>query len=83
MTLTEIAELSQTLSSVAIFTSLVFVGIQIHHNTKATRAASHDAVSNALNKINLFWARSGEAARIWMKGIQDRGSLTREERWRF
>jgi hypothetical protein len=83
MTLSEISEISQTVGSAAIVASLVFVGVQIRHNTKATQAASHDAVSKALNRINLLWARDGEAARIWLAGMQDRRALTPEERWRF
>jgi hypothetical protein len=83
MTLAEISEISQTLGSTAVVASLIFVGIQIRLNTKATQAASHHAISKALNGINLLWARNGEVTRIWLSGIQDRGALTPEQRWRF
>jgi len=46
----------------------------------ATRAASHHAVSEALNQINLLWARNKEVARIWLAGLSDRRALTPEER---
>jgi hypothetical protein len=81
--LTEISEISQTLGSGAVVASLVFVGFQIRQNTKATRAASHHAVSEALNRLNMLWARNGEVTRIWLSGMSDRRTLTPEERWRF
>jgi len=83
MTLADISQVSQTIGSAAVVASLIFVGVQIHQNTKATRAASHHAVSEALNRVNLLWARNGGAARIWLSGISDRRALTPEDRWRF
>ncbi|GAN76307.1 hypothetical protein [Acidisphaera rubrifaciens] len=83
MTLAELSQLSQAAGSAAVVASLIFIGIQIHQSTKSARAASHHAVSEALNRINLLWARDGEVARIWLLGMGDRGALTQEERWRF
>ena len=83
MTLADISQISQTLGSAAVVASLLFVGFQIRQNTIATRAASHHAVSEALNQINLLWARNKEVARIWLAGLSDRRALTPEERWRF
>jgi len=83
MALTEISQISQMLGSAAVVASLIFVGFQIRHNTKATRAASHHAVSEALNRVNLLWARNSEVTRIWLSGMSDRRALTPEERWRF
>ncbi len=83
MTLADVSQISQTIGSAGVVASLIFVGVQLHQNTKATRAASHHAVSEALNQVNLLWARNGEVSRIWLLGISDRAALTPEERWRF
>jgi hypothetical protein len=83
MTLSEISQISQTIGSAAVFASLIFVGVQIRQNTKTTQAASHHAVSEALNRVNLLWARDSEVARIWLLGMSDRRAMTREEQWRF
>lgn len=83
MTLAEISDISQTLGSVALVVSLIFVGIQIRQNTTATQATSHHAISEALNRINLVWARDGDVTKLWLSGMQDRRALTAEERWRF
>lgn len=76
MTLADVSQISQTIGSAAVVASLIFVGVQLHQNTKATRAASHHAVSEALNQVNLLWARNGEVSRIWLLGISDRAALT-------
>jgi hypothetical protein len=81
--LTEVSEIAQTLGSAAVVASLIFVGFQIRQNTKATRAASHHAVSEALNRINILWARNEDVTRIWLSGISNRQALTPQERWRF
>ena len=83
MNLADISQISQTLGSASIVASLLFVGFQIRQNTIATRAASHHAVSEALNQVNLLWARNKEVATIWLAGLSDRRALTPEERWRF
>lgn len=83
MNLAEISQIAQSLGSAAVVASLIFVGSQIRQNTRATRAASHHAVSEALNRVNLLWARNREMTRIWLAGMRDRGALTPEERWRF
>ena len=83
MNLADISQIAQTLGSAAVVASLIFVGVQIRQNTKVTRAESHHAVSEALNQVNLLWARSSEASRIWLAGMNDIGALTPEDRWRF
>ena len=83
MALAEVAQIAQTVGSVAVVASLVFVGFEIRQNTKATRAASHHAVSEALNRVNLLWAWNGKVTKIWLAGNKDRRALSAEERWRY
>jgi hypothetical protein len=83
MTLEEIYYIGQTVSVFAIIGSLVFVGIQIRQNTRATQAASHHAVSNSLNEINRIFVENAEVTKIWLAGLNDRQGLSPEDRWRF
>lgn len=83
MTLEEIYYVSQIVAVVGIFASLVFVGLQIRQNTRATRAASHNAVSDSLNEINRMFAENADLTKIWLVGMADRTALSPEERWRF
>ncbi len=83
ISLVQLSQLAQTVNSVAVVASLVFVGLQLHRNTLTTRAASHHAIIEALNRINLLWAQDKDLARIFLAGVEDRRALTQEERWRF
>ncbi len=83
MTLEDVYYISQIVAVVGIFGSLVFVGLLIRQNTRATRAASHNAVSNSLNEINRMFAENADLTRIWVAGTSDRQALTPVERWRF
>ena len=83
MTLADISDLSQALGAVAVVGSLIFVSIQIRQNTAATRAASHHAVSDALNQLNVLFAENAEVTRIFLSGLNARQGLTKDEQWRF
>lgn len=83
MTLADVSSISQAISSVAVVASLVFVGVQLRRNTMATRAASHHSITEALNHLNLVWARDEQLARIWLAGGKNREALTPEDRWRY
>jgi hypothetical protein len=83
MMLEEISSIGQMVAAVATVASLVFVGLQIRQNTRATRAASHNAVSDSLNEINRMFAENEDLTKIWLAGMADRQALSAEERWRF
>jgi hypothetical protein len=83
LSLAAIYELAQIIGSMAVVTSLVFVGLELRRNTRVTRAASHHAVTASLNNLNMFWAGDAEVTRIWLAGLNGRNALTPEERWRF
>ncbi len=83
ISLTTIYELSQIVGSTAVVLSLVFVGVELRRSTKATRAASHHAVTASLNELNMVWAGSTEVAGLWLSGLRDRSALPPAERWRF
>ena len=83
MTLSDLASIGNFVNGLAVLTSLVFVGFQIHKNTLATQAASHNAVSDGLNKFNFMFAESAEVTKLWLDGLRDRRALAPPERWRF
>ena len=83
MTSADISNIAQALAAVATVLSLLFVGVQIRQNTRATRAAAHHNVSNSLNELNLMFAGSADVTKIWLTGMQDRKALSPEEKWRF
>jgi hypothetical protein len=83
MNLADVSQTSQTSGSAAVVASRIFVGVQIRHNTTTTRAVSHHAVSEALNLVNLLWARDSDVTMIWLLGMSDRRAFALQDRWRF
>jgi hypothetical protein len=69
--------------AIAVVITLAYLAIQIRQNTSVTRAASHHAIVEALNRGNLAQAEDGELAQIWVSGTEDRGGLSEVERQRF
>ena len=67
MTLEEIYFISQIIAVLGIMLSLIFVGLQIRQNTRATRAASAFEVNRMWAELNLEAARNGEYAQIVRK----------------
>lgn len=83
MTTADLANIAQALAAAATVLSLLFVGVQIRQNTRATQAAAHHSVSDSLNELNLMFAGNGDVTKIWLTGMQDRKALSPEEKWRF
>ena len=83
MTIENISNIAQALAAVATVVSLLFVGVQIRQNTRATRAAAHHNVSNSLNELNLMFAAKADITKIWIVGMNDRKALSLEEKWQF
>jgi len=83
MTLESIYYIGQTVAVVAIMASLVFVGLQVRQNTKATKASAAQAVHSNFSA----WYQSVQSDRILseiiIKGTKNYLSLTEIERAQF
>ena len=82
MSLEELSLLSQILSAVVVFASLVFVGIQLRQATKAVRASSSQAHSAAYIEITGRLLDQDFAA-LWRKALARLEDLNEEEQVRF
>lgn len=69
--------------AIAVVVTLAYLAVQIRQSTGATRAASHHAIVEALNRGNLAQAEDAELAQIWVSGSENRGGLNDAERQRF
>ncbi len=69
--------------AIGVVATLAYLAVQIRQNTRATRAASHHAVTDSLNQGNIAMAQNAELAQIWASGTVDRGALTESERQRL
>lgn len=80
MNLEELAYISQVVGVIAVFASLIFVGLQIRQNTKALKATSHHAVTDSFNAINNMIANDPTVARRWQLGMAGAAELSEYER---
>ena len=78
-----IGAVGELVGSVAVLVTLIYLALQIRQNTHATRAASHHAITDALNQLNLDIANNDAVAQIWLAGMDDRASLNDLQRERF
>lgn len=87
MTLIEISEvlgnIGEFVGSIAVLVTLIYLALQVRQNTLQMKASSHQAISDSLNHINILFAENSAVSQIWLKGCDDRSSLTLEEKWRF
>ncbi len=80
MTLETLYYVSQIVAVIAIFASLIFVGVQVRQNTKALKATSHHAVTDSFNAINNLIASDPKVARIWRLALVGSEELDEDER---
>jgi hypothetical protein len=78
-----LGNLGDFLGGIGVVVTLVYLALQIRQNTRATRAASFHAVTDARNRVNVSISESAEMARIFMVGSEDRSALSPEDRVRF
>ena len=78
-TLEEYALIAEIISAIAIIISLVFVGVQIKANTKATQASTFHEIAALDINILLNFGNSKELARIITAFRDNPDSLTEEE----
>ncbi len=83
MTIEELGSLGEFVAALATLATLVYLALQIRQNTRETRAASHHAITDVMNKTNHLLIGDAELTRIWVAGQVDRGALSEEERERF
>lgn len=77
--LQEYALIAEIISGIAIVVSLIFVGIQIKRNTKATQASTFQAIANLDIALLLNFGSSEELAKLISTFRDNPDSLTGEE----
>jgi hypothetical protein len=78
MTLEEIFYASQSVASIAVVGSLIYLGLQVRGADRSQRAIMQQGRADRASKASLTVAGT-ELARIWEKGMAGDTTLTREE----
>ncbi len=83
MTLIELGSLGEFIGAMAVVISLVYLSLQIRHNTRAVRSSMHQDMIESTLRIAESLSDNGDVSRIVLKAEEDYDNLTSEERLRF
>ncbi|MGB5377845.1 hypothetical protein [Muriicola sp.] len=78
--LKKLALLVEVLGGIGILISLVFVGIQLKENTKATRSSTATATIDTMTNWYVTMGTNAETSASFYRFLEDPESMTKEER---
>ncbi len=83
MTLTELGSIGELLGGIAVVISLLYLAVQIRHNSDLARHDAHRALSREIGSILHDIAVEPELYRLWRTMIDEPRKATEEDRERF
>ena len=83
MTLNELGSLGEFISGLAVVVTLVYLALQIRHNTRAVRSSMHQDMVESTLRIAESMSDNPDVGRIVLKANEDYDNLTKEEFVRF
>jgi hypothetical protein len=83
MDLSALSQIAEIIAAIAVVISLIFVGLQVRANTRATRsAAAYDAITGMRENF-IVLGTSEQACAVWFLGITNPEALSPEETLQF
>jgi hypothetical protein len=83
MSLQEFAELGAAMSGIGVIASVIYVSIQISHNTRAVRASAYQQVVNSFAAISFDIARDKNLVDLYLRAGRDFAVLDEVERAQY
>jgi hypothetical protein len=83
VTLNELGSLGEFISGLAVVVTLVYLALQIRHNTRAVRSSMHQDMVESTLRIAESVSDNPDVGRIALKADEDYDNLTKEEFIRF
>jgi hypothetical protein len=83
VTLNELGNLGEFISGLAVVVTLVYLAIQIRHNTRVVRSSMHQNMIESTLRIAESVSDTNDVGRIVLHADQDYDELTEVERIRF
>jgi hypothetical protein len=83
MSLQEFAELGAAMSGVGVIASVIYVSIQISHNTRAVRASAFQQVVNSFAAISFDIAKEKNLVDLYLRAGRDFAALDDVERAQY
>jgi hypothetical protein len=83
MTLSELGDLGELVSAIAVVVSLVYLGVQVRQNTRMMRVSTHHAMKTAYNTLHVAYGSDPVVSSLLDRGSEDYSQLNRDERFRY
>lgn len=83
MSLTELSDLAQIIAAVGVIASLVFVGLQIKHNTAALQRNEHNSTMAQWTVIRQAIATNRDIAELMTAGLHGESALDTADQLRL
>ena len=75
--------ISESLGLIIVIGSLIFLGLEVRHSTKVTKAATMNDIMNSWRDAYRGLSESENVGALVWTGVQDPGALSGADRWRF
>ena len=83
MSFQQLADLAQIVASIGVIVSLIFVGLQIRHNTGALQRNEHNATMAQWTVIRMAIAKDRDIAELMTAGLHGERSLDAADQLRL
>ena len=77
------ASIAEVIGAIAIVISLIYVGVQVTASTRAVRSATANETASALSSWYTRLGTNLQASQVFIDGMTDPESLSREELFQF
>ena len=83
MTLDQLANIGEIISSVAVIISIIYLAIQIRTNTEAERTSTYQAVVSDFGALNNTMASTPELSHMFVEAMENYHQLSSDEKARI
>lgn len=83
MSFQQISYLAQTVASIGVIVSLIFVGLQIRQNTRALERAEHNSTMGQLTVIRQAIAQNRDIAELMTAGLHGERTMDAADQLRL
>ncbi len=83
MTLSDLGNLGEFIGAIAVVVSLIYLALQIRHNTRAVRSSMHQDMIESTLRIAESVSDNADVGRIVLNADEGYDELTKGERIRF
>ncbi len=82
MTLNELGNIGEFVSSIGVIVSLIYLALQIRKNTDTERVSTYQSVVSDFGSLNRTMSSNPELSSLYVKAMEDFGGLRSDEKAR-